>query len=156
MLKYSAVFMILVFSACSEKGKIADQMIDIPNAKWTYDQVAEFPVSINNKAITYNGFLKLRISKSYRYENIYLLYHIRTPEGKIVTQRSSIVLTDDLGRPLGRSVGNSIDYERPLFTNRRFEGVGQFTVALEQNMRDSVVDGVESIGIKIKEGLPVF
>jgi hypothetical protein len=43
-----------------------------------------------------------------------------------------------------------------MFSNRKMEGAGQYSVALEQNLRDSVVNGIESIGIKIKEGNPVF
>ena len=34
---------IVLLMACSENGKIADQMNDIPNAKWNYDQIPEFP-----------------------------------------------------------------------------------------------------------------
>jgi hypothetical protein len=35
-------------------------------------------------------------------------------------------------------------------------GPGQYFIAIEQNMRDSIINGVESIGIKIKEGEPIF
>jgi gliding motility-associated lipoprotein GldH len=147
---------ILLLAACSEEGKIADQVREIPNSRWNYDQIPEFPFVIDKPGITYNFFLKLRIQKSYPYENLYLLTHIRTPDGKIQTKRVNFTLTDDLGRPLGKSSGNSIDYELPMFSNRKMEGAGQYAVAIEQNLRDSVVNGIESIGIKIKEGTPVF
>jgi hypothetical protein len=88
-------------------------------------------------------------------ENMGLPFN-RTPDGKIQTKRVNFTLTDDLGRPLGKSTGNSIDYELPMFSNRKMEGAGQYAVAIEQNLRDSVVNGIESIGIKIKEGNPVF
>lgn len=155
-MKYIFIALVLVLAACTEKGKIADQMMEVPNAKWTYDQFAEFPVTINNSAVTYNCYLKLRVQKSYRYRNIYMLYHIRNPSGKVTRQTINFYLTDDLGRPTGRSAGNSIDYVLPIFTNKKMDGAGQFVIALEQNMRDSVVNGVESIGIKMNEGIPVF
>lgn len=156
MSKWYFAILILVVASCTEEGKIADQMREIPNSRWEYEKIPEFPFSINNTGITYNFFVKLRIQKSYPYENLYLLTHIRTPSGKIITQTANIVLTDDLGRPLGRSTGNSVDYEVPIFPNRKMEGPGQYSIALEQNLRDSVVNGVESIGIKIVEGTPVF
>ena len=41
--------------------------------------------------------------------------------------------------------------------NKKLEGgPGQYFIAIEQNMRDSIIKGVESIGVKIKEGEPIF
>jgi gliding motility-associated lipoprotein GldH len=148
--------MFTAFAACTEKGKIMDQMVEIPNSKWSYEQIPQFPFSIDNASMTYSFYLKLRIQKTYPFENLYLLSHIRQPSGKISTVRLNFTLTDDMGRPLGKSSGNSIDYEIPMIVNRKMEGVGQYSVALEQNLRDSVVIGIESIGVKIKEGIPVF
>jgi len=150
------VLLSFAFASCTEKGKIMDQMIEIPNAKWSYEQIPQFPFSIDNAGVTYTFALKLRIQKTYPFENLYLLSHIRQPSGKITTVRHNFTLTDDMGRPLGKSSGNSIDYEIPMLVNRKMEGVGQYSIALEQNLRDSVVIGVESIGVKIKEGTPVF
>ena len=150
------IVMTLTLSACTEKGKIADQMVDIPNARWSYEQIPQFPFNIDNAGLTYSFYLKLRIQKTYPFENLYLLAHIRQPSGKISTSRLNFTLTDEMGIPLGKSSGNSIDYEIPMIVNKKMEGVGQYTIALEQNLRDSVVNGIESIGVKIKEGIPVF
>jgi gliding motility-associated lipoprotein GldH len=155
MLKYGFVIALLFFS-CTEKGKLYDQMSDIPTKGWNYNQIPEFPVMINNSGITYNVYLKLRIQKSYPYENLYLLSHIRNPDGKILTQKKDFVLTNDMGKPLGVISGDVIDYEIPMYENLKLDGVGQYIFALEQNLRDSVVNGVQSIGIKVKEGIPVF
>ena len=70
------LFLVLLYS-CSEKGKIVDQTIDIPEAKWSYDQIPELPFTISNKGIYYDFFLKLRMQKSYPYENLYLLARVK-------------------------------------------------------------------------------
>jgi gliding motility-associated lipoprotein GldH len=85
-----------------------------------------------------------------------LLAHIKTPDGRIVTKRVNFTLTDEAGKPLGRSTGGTVNYELPLMMNRKMESAGTYTIALEQNMRDSVIFGIESIGVKIKQGEPVF
>lgn len=149
------LFLVMLYS-CSEKGKIVDQMIDIPEAKWSYDQIPELPFTIDNKGIYYNFFLKLRMQKSYPYENLYLLARVKSPDGKFVVQRINFTLTDAMGKPLGRSSGSSVDYELPMFQNKSFSSVGDYTISIEQNMRDSLINGIESIGLKIKQGDPIF
>ena len=96
------------------------------------------------------------MQKSYPYENLYLLARVKGPDGKFVVQRINFTLTDAMGKPLGRSSGSSVDYELPMFKNKRFPSVGEYTISIEQNMRDSLINGIESIGLKIKQGDPIF
>jgi gliding motility-associated lipoprotein GldH len=152
---YLAAVLVFLLS-CTEEGKIADQMTEIPNGKWTYNQIPDFSFNVGNAGKYHDFFLKLRIQKSYPYENLYLLAHIRNPEGKVATQRINFTLTDDEGKPLGKASGDYISYELPMFKDKKMDGNGQYFIALEQNMRDSVVLGVESIGVKVREGAPVF
>lgn len=150
-------FSFVLLSSCGEDGKLADKMYDLPQAKWTYDQIPQVPFQVDNVKITYSFYAKLRIQKdTYPFENLYILAHIKDPFGKIETTVVDLVLTDDLGRPLGKSSGSSIDYEIPIMVNKKLKGVGQYIIALEQNLRDSAVSGVESIGVKVVEGIPVF
>ncbi len=152
---FFTVAALLLFS-CTEEGKIADEMKEIPMSKWNYNQIPDFAFKVNNANKYHDFYLKLRIEKSYPYENLYLLAHIRNPNGKVTRQRINFTLTDTEGKPLGKTSGNLISYELPMFKDKKLEGNGQYFIALEQNMRDSVVTGVESIGVKIKEGTPVF
>jgi gliding motility-associated lipoprotein GldH len=147
---------LLMLTSCSENNVVADQMTDIPDSKWNYFQIPGYPFQVDDAQIYYDFYLKLRIQKSYPYENLYLLSHIKGPDGKILTRRVNFTLTDETGKPLGRSSGNSVDYELPMFKDKKMPGIGQYTIAIEQNMRDSVVNGIESIGVKIKKGNPVF
>ena len=156
MKKYLIVLVLGLLYSCSEKGKIVDQMIDMPEAKWSYDQIPELPFTINNAGIYYDFYLKLRMQKSYPYENLYLLARVKGPDGKFEVQRINFTLTDEMGKPLGRSSGSSVDYELPMFKNRKFAGPGEYTISIEQNMRDSLINGIESIGLKIKQGDPIF
>jgi gliding motility-associated lipoprotein GldH len=152
---FIAGMLTLLFS-CAEEGRVADEMTEIPLSKWNYNQIPDFAFNVKDASRYHDFFLKLRIQKSYPYENLYLLAHIRDPNGKVATQRINFTLTDHEGKPLGRTSGDYISYELPMFRNKKMEGSGQYFIALEQNMRDSVVTGVESIGVKIKEGTPVF
>ena len=147
---------VIFFISCSEENKIADQMTEIPDSKWNYFQIPGYPFQIEDAGYTYDFYLKLRMQKSYPYSNLYLLSHLKGPDGKINTQRINFRLMDETGKPFGRSGGNAVDYELIMFKDKKMPGIGQYTIAIEQNMRDSVVNGIESIGVKIKKGNPVF
>jgi hypothetical protein len=81
---------------------------------------------------------------------------VKGPDGKFEVQRINLTLTDEMGNPLGRSSGSSVDYELPMFKNRRFSNIGEYSISIEQNMRDSLVNGIESIGLRINQGDPIF
>ncbi|MES2616504.1 MAG: gliding motility lipoprotein GldH [Bacteroidota bacterium] len=157
MIKYCALLSIVLLAACSNEKKLVDEMRDIPNAVWAYDQIPDFMFDVTNTQINYEFYLNLKILKTYPYENIYLLTHIKDADGKITTQRANFKLTDENGNPKGGSVsGNTITYQMPIPNEKRFNKAGKYFIAIEQNMRDSVVNGVASIGVMVKEGTPVF
>ncbi|MDP2174962.1 MAG: gliding motility lipoprotein GldH [Bacteroidota bacterium] len=158
MLKFFVFLIVsLSFYSCTEKGKIADEMKNIQNNKWTYQNRPDFAFTVTNPNLYHNFYLKLRVEKSYPYENLYILAHMKDPMGRESTQRVNFTLMNEEGKPLGNISGNSINYELPIFKNKKLTGgAGLYFFAIEQNMRDSVINGIESIGIKVKESEPVF
>ncbi|MDI1235051.1 MAG: gliding motility lipoprotein GldH [bacterium] len=146
----------MYLTACTDKAIVVDEMRDIPKASWAFNQIPDFDFDIKNTQLNHNLYLNLKIQKTYPYENLYLLTHIKDTEGNIVTRRVNFNLMDENGNPNGSMSGNSISYQLPIFTNQKFNKTGKYFIALEQNMRDSVINGVESIGVMIKEGQPVF
>lgn len=156
MIRYGVLLMIVLMTACSNEKKLVDEMRDIPNAVWAYDQIPDFMFDISNTQINYQLYLNLKILKTYPYENIYLLTHIKDADGKITTQRANFTLTDENGNPKGSTSGNAITYQLPISKEQRFNKPGKYFIAIEQNMRDSIVNGVASIGVMVKEGTPVF
>jgi gliding motility-associated lipoprotein GldH len=156
MMKYGLLAMCLYLTACTDKAIIVDEMRDIPKASWAFNQIPDFDFDVKNTQLNHNLYLNLKIQKTYPYENLYLLTHIKDTEGKITSSRKNFRLTDEDGNPIGSMSGNSISYQLPIFTNMKFQKSGKYFIALEQNMRDSVINGVESIGVMIKEGEPVF
>lgn len=156
MVKFNCVILCFLLIACSDNKKIVDEMRDIPNARWAYNQIPDFDFDIVNTNMNHQIYLNLKILKTYPYENLYLLTHIKDTEGKITTQRVNFTLTDENGNPKGSISGNSISYQLPITKEQKFNKTGKYFIALEQNMRDSVINGIESIGVMIKEGNPVF
>jgi len=156
MQKLVFLFFIILFTSCTDNTVLVNDMRDLPNAKWKYDEIPDFSFTINKTNIYHQIDLKLKVFKNYPFENLYILAHIKDPEGKSTTQRLNFILADITGKPTGTVSGNSISYELPLIKSFKASKSGVYFIALEQNMRDSVINGVQSIGVKVKEGQPVF
>ena len=156
MQKWLFFLFLIIFVSCTDNTVLINDMRDLPNAKWKYDEIPDFSFTINKTNIYYQIDLKLKVYKDYPFENLYLLSHIKDPEGKSTTQRFNFTLADITGTPTGTVSGNSITYELPLITSFKAAKPGVYFIALEQNMRDSVINGVQSIGVKVKDGKPIF
>lgn len=146
----------LLLAACTDSSILVNKMTDLPNAKWQYEEIPDFSFTVNKTNIYHQIDLKLKVYKDYPFENLYLLAHIRDPEGKSITQRLNFTLADITGKPTGVVNGNSITYELPLISSFKASKPGVYFIALEQNMRDSIINGVQSIGLKVREGEPIF
>ncbi len=156
MIRVGFILIFLCLIACGDNTKIVDEMRDIPNASWAFNQIPDFDFDVKNTSLNHEIYLNLKISNSYPYENLYLLTHIKDPDGKITTHQVNFTLTDENGNPKGKVTGNTISYQLPIFKEQKFTKTGKYFIALEQNLRDSVINGIQSIGVMIKEGQPVF
>ena len=142
--------MCLYLTACTDKAIIVDEMPDIPKAIWAFNQIPDFDFDVKNIQLNHNLYLNLKIQKTYPYENLYLLTHIKDTEGKITSSRKNFRLTDEDGNPIGSMSGNSISYQLPIFTNMKFQKSGKYFIALEQNMRDDILENVVSVGVRVE------
>jgi len=143
------------FFSC-QSDTLLDTKTDLPELGWAYEQIPAFEFEINDVSICYNVFLNIQISEEYLYRNIYLLVHLRNPDGKDVTNRINVELANASGKWLGSGSGNLKSFKLPIRSDLCFEKAGRYTIGLEQNMRDSLLQHVNYIGISLTKGNPVF
>ncbi len=144
----------LVLSSCS-RDTLVNEYKEIARDGWNWSQPVEFPFAIEDTRIQYNFFLNLRISGNYKFSNIYVLVHLKDPDGKITTQRIPYTLADDEGNWLGKGLGDIVTFEMPMFT-KSFSKPGNYSIRIEQNMRDEKLQGVMEAGLRVNRGNPVF
>ncbi|MBC7425432.1 MAG: gliding motility lipoprotein GldH [Bacteroidia bacterium] len=149
------LFIALAFAGCNE-NRIFDAQVKISEKGWNYERVPEFKFNITDTKSYYNIFLNLRNSEDYQYENIYLLVHLRNPDGRVQTQLVNVSLADETGKSRGSGMGDVQTYQLPLLKSKAFDKQGEYTIALEQSMRDSSLKSVMDVGVMIKKGDPVF
>lgn len=148
--------LLFVFFYSCNNNRIIDTHEALKDEKWSWSELKVYSFEVQNTNLYHTVSINLRINKDYEFSNLYVLGHIRNPEGKIETQRMNFILTDETGKWQGSGSGNYVYYTMPLFSNKTFSKPGIYEIAIEQNMRDSVLNYVANVGVRVEEGNPVF
>ncbi len=145
------LFVAVSITACQDTQTVADTNTEIAGRNWSYTEKVQVPVTIEDTGVTYNLYLNLRHTASYKYSNIFLLIHITAPDGKRITERKEFKLALPDGEWLGSGSGNLYSYQIPFKENYRFGVKGKYVIELEQNMRDNPLDQVTDAGVRIEK-----
>ncbi len=138
----------LSFFGCTSNN-LADTNLEMPDLNWLYTNKLTAVVNVKETNKTYNIYFKLRHSASYRYANIYVLLHFTSPYKKTVSTRYQFKLAKPDGQWLGKGSGNLFSYNLPLLTNYKFAKAGNYTLAIEQNMRDNPLAEISDAGLMV-------
>lgn len=143
-----AGWMLFIISGC-HTDNLVDTNERLPDRNWSYVKKIKAIAAIKDPAIAYNIRFKLRITADYSYSNIYILMHLTGPDHKKVTRRYEYRLAEKDGRWRGTGSGNLYTYELPLLVGYRFAQAGDYTIEVEQNMRDNPLKEVSDAGISV-------
>lgn len=128
---------------------VIDQWQTIKNNEWKKSNIISFPIEIKDTAYYYNLYVNLRVSNDYKYSNIWLKLNIKYPDSTKLENAIMLTLADHRGKWTGHSLGHVISFRLPALKNKVFGKSGKYVFELEQNMRDTVLKEVMSIGIKL-------
>lgn len=139
---------LVVFSSCSEQV-FFNQTHDFKQSKWTDQDTAVFVVDVDNTAINYNFLLTLRVSKKYKYSNLWVKVITIAPDGSesVLAQRIDVANADGSWKGL---VSGSVVENRLHYKTNAFPLVGEYTFKLIQAVEQPVIDEVLDIGMRIE------
>ena len=146
---FSLVALLVAMSACDPK-MIIDEYKPIAARSWSYDNTPEFTIEVMDTSQRYNLYFNLRNTGNYGYNNLFVLFHIKAPDGKEDTKRLNFLLADNDGRWLGKGLGDLYDNQILVLKEMRFDKAGKYTFAIEQNMRDNPLVGITDVGLRIE------
>ena len=130
-------------------NNIIDTNEDMPQRNWSYVKKISAVAGIKEPAKAYTLKFKLRHTADYRYSNIFILMHISGPGLPKVTRRYQYKLAEPDGQWLGKGSGNLYNYTLPLLSGYHFPQAGNYTIEIEQNMRDNPLKEVSDAGITV-------
>lgn len=123
----------------------------IASKGWSKDSVYTFDVKILDTLATYNVYVNVRNKGDYPYQNLWIFVQKLSPDSVIVNDSIECYLADQRGKWLGRSAGSL--FEMPILyqQNVHFSKVGNYHYTLLQGMRDTLLVGVNDIGMRVEK-----
>jgi gliding motility-associated lipoprotein GldH len=142
------------FSGCDE-NRVYDTHIDIENALWPENKELNYDFEIKDHQQAYNVIYNIRYANTYPYYNLYLHYYLADSAGKVLKdhQLHMDLFDSKTGKPLGKGLGDLFD---GTFLNQdlkayRFPYAGKYKMKLRQYMRQSQLQGISSVGVKVEK-----
>lgn len=143
-----AVAAVALLCGClADNNRIADEFRDVDEKAWNWHDPRSFTFEIREGGYMYDLFCGLRITGSYKYSNIWLIYTLDGPDHSVKKQ-FQIQLSDNTGKWLGKGMNNLISYEQRFEKGLKLKP-GKYTVRFSQNMRDEALQAVSDIGLKV-------
>lgn len=151
----SILLLSLSFSACStDQNNISDEFKSVEVSGWGWTQGKKFTFTITDSTYFYDLDCGLRITGSYSYSNIWLVYQMDGP-GKSWKNQFEVVLSDNTGKWLGKGQSNLLSYEKTFAKGLRLKP-GTYTLEYFQNMRDEKLSSVSDIGLRVRRSGKVY
>ncbi|MDB5285918.1 MAG: gliding motility lipoprotein GldH [Mucilaginibacter sp.] len=150
---FCGLIALVLFAAqgCTDPKTVIDQNTELPNHNWAYINRIKYNVKIDDETVPYNLYFNLRVTGSYRYSNIFVLFHQTSPGKKTATTRYEYKLANKDGEWLGSGSGNLYSYQMPLRTQYKFPAKGVYHFEIEQNMRDNPLHEVGDVGLRVEK-----
>ena len=142
---------IVTFISCSNENTIFNEYVDIPNSKFSFLDTMNFKVQINDTVNNHDVFIQLRTSTDYKWSNMFIFSDIVFPNGKIRSDTFQISITDKKGHWKGNKSGAVVNFNHYLYKNIIFPIKGQYRFKFNQAMRDTILNEVISLGLKINK-----
>jgi gliding motility-associated lipoprotein GldH len=122
------------------------QLVDL---EWSKDREYYFTYEIMDNSVSYRFLIEIRNNNLYPYQNLWLFCSEEQPIGPVRRDTVECMLADSYGKWQGH--GFSIYHlEIPVREHHRFLHRGQHTLSIRHGMRDSIIKGIEEIGLRIE------
>jgi gliding motility-associated lipoprotein GldH len=147
-----SLFFVGIFLLVScNNASVYNKYNDIEDHTWDKDSVCFFSYNAEDTINHYDVLLNIRHNSEFRFQNLWLFTVSTDPNGNIAKDTLECYLYNQLGEPLGQDY--FFVYEMPLFymQNIKFPIKGEYKFEIYQAMRDSILKGVESIGLTIQQ-----
>lgn len=147
---FSGLLMFFLVVSC-QKNDVYSQYSSVPLQGWNKDSAFNFNVHISDIKIKYNIYVYIRNRGEYPYQNMWLFLEKISPDSLITKDTINFYLADQRGKWLGTGVGQSFEMPVLYQQNVSFSKPGNYLYKVFQGMRDTILVGVNDIGIRVEK-----
>lgn len=119
---------------------------------WNKDSLLVYNIDVKDTISKFNIYVHIRHYGSYPYQNLWLFLDYKGVRDSI-SQKDTIecYLADEYGKWLGNGVGAI--KEMPVYFKQgiQFNDSGVYQIRIRQGMRDSVLTGINNVGIRVEK-----
>jgi gliding motility-associated lipoprotein GldH len=142
------LFLAFIMASC-DSGTLYDDNKSLPDNVWKAGKILRFEVDLKDTVNICKFYLNVRHTTSYRYANFFLFINTTFPDGKEARDTVECILADPSGKWLGRGISDVRDNQVLLRRGIRFPQQGTYIFEFEQAMRETELDGIMDIGMRI-------
>jgi len=141
----------VIFLLTSCNSTVYNDIEEISNNSWTYNDSISFDINISTINKPYNVYIDIENTENYKYSNLFLFVSITSPDNKVVTDTIDVFMADYKGKWVGKSEGDNY-FGNYLFKQAvAFPEAGVYKTTIVQGMRDDTLKGISKIGISVTE-----
>ncbi len=143
----------LLLTAC-DPNRVYEQNTDFENYSWDVQKKPGFTFAIADTAARYDVYFSVRNAADYGFYNLYLKHTLTGPGGTVVGRpllHQMILLDPKTGEPRGDGTGDIYDHEFLALPKQHFGRVGNYTLTLEQYMRQAQLPGLMAVGVRVEK-----
>ena len=141
----------IVPSCTTSKNIVFEEFTSVDAGGWDWKERKKFKFTITDDQHYYTINCGLRITGSYAYSNIWMIYSMKGPNKFQQKNQFQLVLSDNLGKWTGKGVSNLVSFQEPFLHNLKL-AKGEYIIEFNQNMRDEKLKDVNNIGIQVVRG----
>jgi len=146
----AAVGLLGLLTAC-DPNRVFEQNTDFPSYSWDVQQKPAFTFAIQDTAARYDVYFNVRHASAYGFYNLYVKHTLTGPAGQVGLPllHQMLLMDPKTGEPKGSGTGDIYDIQFLALPNQRFARPGNYTLTLEQYMRQDQLPGLMAVGVRV-------
>jgi len=147
---FALVSVFVLLQACKGEDVYFQKFETIANSTWDKDEPVSFVFEIMDSNEVYDFFKSLRIGNDYGYSNYFSFWELTSPDGRTKTDTNEFILAKPSGQWLGNTASGTVIENNMFFLRKKLPTKGTYTFTFIQGMRDSKLENIKDVGLKIK------
>lgn len=143
-------FLALGFLSSCDQNRFFEQNNEIQDEAWTYDDIKNFEVQMEDTNSLFNFYLNVRNTNEYPFANLYVFVETTFPDSLVARDTIELQLASRNGEWLGSGQGRYKYNQFILRKGMRFVQKGNYSFRIEQGMRSEILTGISDIGIRLE------
>ena len=141
--------LLLLLQGCDKHVYYTDEH-DVDETGWNMNDAAVFDVDVDDTLQVFDFFIDVRNSVHFPKANVFFFINTTFPDGSVAYDTLECPLADVEGHWYGRRTGRYVDSRYVFRRHVIFPRTGLYRFESLHGMRDTIVVGLKSVGLRIE------